>query len=62
MTMNLFGKPVFTWRGVPIVPCDKLEVKSRNHTNPWFGTTSICCFALARPIKGWLDCIKRGSG
>lgn len=26
VTMNLFGTPVIMWRGVPLVPCDKLEM------------------------------------
>jgi len=25
-TVNLFGAPVITWRGLPLVPCDKLHV------------------------------------
>jgi hypothetical protein len=29
VTVNLFGSPFITWRGVPIVPTDKLEVQSR---------------------------------
>src|ERR1043165_1324927 len=40
-TVNLFGFPVVTWRGVPLVPCDKLEMKSRYQSNQWFGMTSI---------------------
>ena len=33
-TINLYGSPFVTWRGVPIVPCDKLLVdgKSCNHS------------------------------
>jgi hypothetical protein len=38
VTILLFGAPVVTWRGVPLVPCDKLEVKSRYKSNQWFGT------------------------
>ena len=26
-TINLFGAPVITWRGIPIVPSNKLEIK-----------------------------------
>lgn len=26
-TINLFGSPFVTWRGLPLVPCDKLPVK-----------------------------------
>ena len=25
-TVNLFGSPFLTWRGLPIIPCDKLHV------------------------------------
>lgn len=28
-TMSLFGSPVVTWRGLPIVPCDKLHVAGK---------------------------------
>jgi Phage capsid-like protein len=27
-TVNLFGSPFLTWRGIPLVPSDKLEVKA----------------------------------
>jgi encapsulin shell SprI-like protein len=27
-TVNLFGSQFLTWRGVPLVPCDKLSIKS----------------------------------
>ena len=33
VTISLFGTPVVTWRGVPLVPCDKLEMKSRYQSN-----------------------------
>ncbi len=26
-TVNLFGSPFLTWRGLPLVPCDKLPIK-----------------------------------
>jgi len=28
-TISLFGTPVITWRGLPIVPCDKLHVSGK---------------------------------
>jgi hypothetical protein len=31
-TVTLFGSPFLTWRGLPLVPCDKLHVKD-NKTN-----------------------------
>lgn len=32
-TVNLFGSPFLTWRGLPLVPCDKLAVDKANKTN-----------------------------
>ncbi len=57
-TINLFGFPVITWRGVPLVPCDKLEMKSRYQSNQWYGTTSILLLRTVRPIKVSLACIR----
>jgi hypothetical protein len=52
VTMNLLGTPVIMWRGVPIVPCDKLEMKSRYQSNQWFGTTSILLFRIGEVDQG----------
>jgi len=52
VTTNLFGAPVIMWRGVPIVPCDKLEMKSRYHSNQWFGTTSILLLRVGEAEQG----------
>ena len=51
-TINLFGTPVITWRGVPIVPCDKLELKSRYQSNQWIGTTSILLVRVGESDQG----------
>jgi Phage capsid-like protein len=51
-TINLFGTPVVTWRGVPLVPCDKLEMKSRYQSNQWFGTTSILLMRVGEADQG----------
>jgi hypothetical protein len=32
-TVTLFGAPFLTWRGIPIVPCDKLLVDKNGKTN-----------------------------
>src|SRR4029078_6319895 len=32
-TVTLFGSPFLTWRGLPLVPCDKLAVSKTNKTN-----------------------------
>jgi hypothetical protein len=51
-TVNLFGTPVITWRGVPLIPCDKLEIKSRFHSNQWLGTTSILLVRVGEADQG----------
>ncbi|MEI8373193.1 MAG: family 2B encapsulin nanocompartment shell protein [Planctomycetota bacterium] len=51
-TINLFGAPVITWRGVPLVPCDKLEMKSRYQSNQWLGTTSILLMRTGEVDQG----------
>lgn len=52
VTMNLFGTPVIVWRGVPLVPCDKLDVKTRYHSNQWYGTTSILLLRVGEAEQG----------
>jgi CRP-like cAMP-binding protein len=51
-TANLFGTEVITWRGVPLIPCDKLEIKSRFHSNQWLGTTSIILVRVGEADQG----------
>jgi hypothetical protein len=51
-TVNLFGVPVITWRGVPLIPCDKLEIKGRYHSNQWLGTTSILLVRVGEADQG----------
>ena len=36
VTVNLFGSPFITWRGVPLVPTDKLMVNGRSRSD-------LCC-------------------
>jgi hypothetical protein len=52
VTTTIYGMPVITWRGVPIVPCDKLEVKSRYQSNQWLGTTSILLLRIGEAEQG----------
>ena len=52
VTENLYGTPVITWRGIPIIPCDKLEIKSRYHSHRWFGTTSILLVRIGEADQG----------
>ncbi len=51
-TVNLFGTQVITWRGVPLIPTDKLEIKSRFSSNQWLGTTSIILVRVGEADQG----------
>ena len=53
-TINLFGTPVITWRGVPIVPCDKLEIgkSSRDQSSLRSGTTNILLLRVGEADQG----------
>jgi CRP-like cAMP-binding protein len=46
-TMNVAGISVITWRGVPLIPCDKLEM-----TGHRFGTTSILLMRVGEADQG----------
>jgi hypothetical protein len=52
VTVDLFGTPVIMWRGVPLVPCDKLEIKGRYQSNQWLGTTSILLVRTGEADQG----------
>ena len=51
-TIAVFGVPVIAWRGVPIIPSDKLEIKSRYSSNRWLGTTSILLVRVGEADQG----------
>jgi CRP-like cAMP-binding protein len=46
-TVNVAGIPVITWRGVPLIPCDKLELTGRRS-----GTTSILLLRVGEEDQG----------
>jgi hypothetical protein len=51
-TLDVFGTPVITWRGVPLIPCDKLEIRSRYSSHRWLGTTSIILVRVGEADQG----------
>lgn len=51
-TVNLFGSPFLTWRGVPIVPCDKLLVEGQRRPATQGGTTSILLMRVGEAAHG----------
>ncbi len=51
-TVTMFGAPFLTWRGVPLVPCDKLHVDGKaNPTGPG-GNTSILLLRVGERKQG----------
>lgn len=59
-TVNLFGSPFITWRGVPIVPCDKLEVKGSNGKIEGPGKTNILLVRAGEAEQGVVGLHKIG--
>ncbi|MGE5582153.1 MAG: family 2B encapsulin nanocompartment shell protein [Bacillota bacterium] len=52
-TVNLYGSPFITWRGVPIIPSDKLTVNNRCRTDlSSSGTTRILLMRVGEPEQG----------
>lgn len=53
VTVNLYGSPFVTWRGVPLVPSDKLLVNDRSRTDLCStGTTKILLMRVGEPEQG----------
>lgn len=40
-TTNMFGQSLLTWRGIPIIPSDKLQINGRSRSDIAGGQTSI---------------------
>ena len=52
MTQDIFGTKVITWRGIPIIPSDKVEVKGQYLTNRGVGTTDIILVRVGENNQG----------
>jgi hypothetical protein len=52
-TINLFGTPFLTWRGIPLVPSDKLEITEA-------GTTSILLLRTGEKKQGVVGLFQPG--
>jgi CRP-like cAMP-binding protein len=50
--VHVFGEPMISWRGVPLVPCDKLEMKGRFQSSQSLGTTSILLIRTGEADQG----------
>ncbi len=51
-TVQLCGSPFVTWRGVPIVPCDKLLVDGTSRSRLGGGTTNILLLRVGEKEQG----------
>lgn len=51
-TIDLFGTKVITWRGVPVVPSDKVEVKSQYLTGRGVGKTEVILVRVGEKEQG----------
>jgi hypothetical protein len=51
-TVTLFGTPFLTWRGVPIVPCDKLHVDGQRNPTEAGGKTNILLLRVGEKKQG----------
>jgi hypothetical protein len=47
-TVTLFGSPFMTWRGIPIVPCDKLQVSGGQKG----GSTNVLLLRVGEKKQG----------
>ncbi len=52
VTTDLFGTKVILWRGVPIIPSDKVEIQGQYLTNRGVGTTSIILVRTGEKEQG----------
>ncbi len=51
-TMNIFGTPFITWRGVPILPCDKLLIDGKACNMSSAGKTNILLMRVGEREQG----------
>jgi hypothetical protein len=52
-TINLYGSPFITWRGVPLIPCDKLMVNGHSKTDLCSaGQTNILLMRVGEAEQG----------
>jgi hypothetical protein len=52
VAVNIFGSPFITWRGVPLVPCDKLLVGNRAYSSASGGHTNILLVRVGEKEQG----------
>jgi hypothetical protein len=59
-TVNLFGTPFLTWRGLPLIPSDKLLVDGQTNPASATGTTSILLIRVGEQKQGVIGLFQPG--
>jgi Phage capsid-like protein len=59
-TVTLFGTPFLTWRGLPIVPCDKLHVDGQRNPAEAGGKTNILLLRVGEKKQGVVGLFQPG--
>ena len=59
-TVNLFGSPFTTWRGVPLIPTDKLLINGKSQTGGGLGSTNILLLRVGESEQGVVGLQKAG--
>lgn len=52
VAVNIFGTPFITWRGVPIIPCDKLLIDGKTSNLSETGKTNILLMRVGERDQG----------
>jgi hypothetical protein len=58
-TVTLFGAPFLTWRGLPIIPCDKLHITGADEDGNG-GTTNILLLRVGEKKQGIVGLFQQG--
>jgi hypothetical protein len=59
-TITMFGAPFITWRGVPLVPIDKLHVDGKTNPSAAGGKTSILLLRVGEKKQGVIGMYQPG--
>lgn len=60
VTVKLHGSSFMTWRGIPLVPCDKLLINGTTHTEQLYGTTNLLLLRVGEERQGVIGLLQTG--
>jgi len=60
VTVQMFGSPFISWRGVPLIPCDKLMVNNQMDWELSFGKTNIILVRVGEKEQGVIGLQQQG--